>query len=44
MIQLEINAGGVRAVDKDCAGSEKVEKMKFWMLEKQRMLPAWACV
>lgn len=44
MVQLEINPGGVRAADKDCAGSMKVEKMKFRMLGKQTTLPAWMCV
>lgn len=44
MAQLEINPGGVGAADKDCAGSGKVEKMKFWMLGKQRALPGWTCV
>lgn len=44
MVQPEINPGGVRAVDKDCAGSVKVEKMNFWMLGKQRARqPGRAC-
>lgn len=44
VVQLEINPGGVRAEDKDGAGSREVEKMKFWMLGKQTRLPAWTCV
>lgn len=44
MVQLEINPGGVRAVDKGSAGSMEVEKMKFWLLEKQTRLPGWTCV